>query len=110
MKKFIILLFIGTSLFAEWDNAYGHGTDILKPNEKIDYEKEFHKSIEKRMPYDESMKNSMIPVVEVEERMEKTEEKNNYDQNTQNFYYSTNKRDYYKKEMKKYKKFPTTDF
>ena len=114
MKKVIFLLFVGTSLFAQWDNAYGYGSSMLKPNSKINYEREFHRSIEDKMIYDESMKNPIIPVVEVEDKMHKKikmkREKNKYKDNSKNFFYSSNKKDYYKKDTKKYHKFPTTDY
>ncbi len=113
MKQIVVLVLMAGALFAEWENAYGYGSSIAKPNQKMDYNREFHKSIDEGSIYDESMKNPMSPMmVEEEDRMMKpsSREKNNYKKNTGNFFYSTNKRDYYREDAKPYKKFPTTDF
>ena len=113
MKQIVVLVIMAGALFAEWENAYGYGSSIAQPNSRVDYNREFHKSIDEGSMYDESMKNRFNPsMVEEEDRMVKPSgrEENNYNKNTGNFFYSTNKRDYYRNDTQQYKKFPSTDF
>lgn len=115
MKQIVVLVVMAGALFGEWESAYGYGSSLAQPNKTMDYNREFRKSIDEGSLYDESMKNPMSPkMVEEEDRMMKPaprpSEKSNYQQNTGNFFYSTNKRDYYRKDAKQYKKFPSTDF
>ena len=112
MKQLGFVLLLGTALFAQWDNAYGYGSSMTMPNSKVDYNREFKKSMDEKNLYDESMKNRMSPsMVEEEDRMVKpvSRDMNNHKKNTQNFFYSTNRRDYYRNDTQQYKKFPTTD-
>lgn len=115
MKQLAVLVLMAGALCAEWENAYGYGSSVAQPNSRMDYSREFRKSIDEGSLYDESMKNPMSPkMVEEEDMMMKPSprprEKSNYKSNTGNFFYSTNKRDYYRDDTRKYKKFPTTDF
>lgn len=98
MKWMVLLVMAAGTLFAEWESAYGSG--ILQPNVTMDYGREFKKSADEGEFRDESMKNRMTPVmVEVEDNMAPNRgETNNYKKNTGNFFYSSNKRDYYGKE------------
>lgn len=112
MKQLWFVLLLGSALFAQWDNAYGYGSSMAMPNNKVDYNREFKKSMEEKNMYDESMKNPISPkMVHEEDRMMKpaSREMNNHKKNTNNFFYSTNKRDYYRNDTQDYKKFPTTD-
>ena len=113
MKQLVLTLLIGKALFAEWESAYGYGSSIAQPGSKVDYTQKFKKSAEEGTIYDESMKNRMSPtMVDEEDRMMKPapRKENNYKKNTENFFYSTNKRDYYRNDTKPYKKFPSTDY
>ena len=112
MKQIVVLVVMAGALLAEWENAYGYGSSIAMPNSKVDYKREFRKSIDEGRMYDESMKNAFTPsMVEEEDRMVKpAPRENNYKKNTGNFFYSTNKRDYYRNDTQQYKKFPTSDF
>lgn len=105
MKKIVLLVLAAGALFAEWESAYGYGSSAAKANVQMDYEREFRKSADEKNQYDESMRNRMTPVmVEVEDNMAPNRaENNNYNKNTNNFFYSSNKRDYYTKEAKESK-------
>jgi hypothetical protein len=102
MKKVVFLVFVATLLNAQWSSVYSYGSSIADENKKINYDKLFGKSVDKDSSiYDESSRNDLAgSIVEVEDK----KIKNN------NFFYSTNKRDYYKKSVKKYKVFKGIDF
>ena len=110
----IVLLtaLLGIGLHAEWDKAYAYGDGLADPNKLMDYQKEFRRYADEGNIYDESQRNRMTPeMVEVEDRMTPVRsETDNYSSHTKNFFYSSNKRDYYTKEAKKYHRFPTTDY
>jgi len=114
MKRVVIMILVTAgALFGEWESAYGYGSDIAQPNRSIDYDREFKKSAGDGNFYDESSKNRFSPkMVEEEDRMMKPSERSerNYRKNTDNFFYSSNGRDYYRSDIKDHNKFPTTDY
>jgi hypothetical protein len=114
MKRVIIILLAASGmLFGEWESAYGYGSSIARPNPAVDYAREFKKSAGDGNFYDESMKNRFAPkMVEEEDRMVKPAERSpmNYKKNTDNFFYSSSGRDYYRNDIKNHNKFPTTDY
>ena len=104
MKNVIVLFIMFTTmLFGKWDKAYSSGEEMIMPNDKINYERKFKKEAEDKDIYDESMKNRLVPFVEVEDRVTKNKKAIN------KYFYSSNKRHYYSKDLKDYKKFPTIE-
>ncbi len=113
MGRWIVLAaLLGMSLQAEWDKAYSYGDGLADPNVLMDYQKEFRRYADEGNIYDESAQNRMTPeMVEVEDQMTPVRgETNNHSSHTKDFFYSSNKRDYFKKENQKYRRFPTTDY
>ena len=104
MKKVLFMIMINIWVFASWDNAYSNDGNIMMPNNKIDYDRKFKKDAEDKAIYDESMRNCIVPKVEVEDNMAKTKKVD-----TNKIFYSTSKRLYYQKDIKDHKKFPTIE-
>jgi len=104
MKDCLLILIFCVGVFASWDNAYSGNGDIVMPNNKIDYDRKFKKDAEDKAIYDESMRNCIVPKVEVEDNMAKTKKVD-----TNKIFYSTSKRLYYQKAIKDHKKFPTIE-